>query len=103
MEVTSKPTKDSLNPSLVDPASVSVIGGVDGQRTLQSPGFSGPEEKKAKKVEKDKATTSKAKSYTDKPAKPIPDCSSQQKPQQTPRSLNSTRSGPTGSIALWLF
>ena len=46
------PTKDnstSLNPSLVDPGSVSIIGAVDGQGTLQSPGHSEPTEKKAKK------------------------------------------------------
>ena len=36
---------------------------------LQSPDFTGPAEKKPKKVEKEKATTSKAKSSTDKPAK----------------------------------
>ena len=73
MDVSSTPSKDLLNPSLVDPASVSVKGAVDGQGTLQSPGFSGPEEKKAKKVEKEKATASKAKSCSDKPAKPVPD------------------------------
>ena len=53
IEVISTSTKDSPNPSLVGPASVSVIGAVDGQGTLQSPGFSGPEEKKARKVEKE--------------------------------------------------
>ena len=66
---------DTVNPSLVDPASVSVIGAVDGQGTLQSPSFSGPAEKKQKKMEKEKATTSKAKSSTDKPAKPVSDSS----------------------------
>ena len=50
IELSSTPTKDAINPSLVDPPSVSVIGAVDGQGTLQSPGFSGPEENKAKKV-----------------------------------------------------
>ena len=66
------PTKDnstSLNPSLVDPASVSVIGVVDGQGTLQSPGYSEPAEKKERKVEKDKGSTSKAKP-SEKPVKP---------------------------------
>ena len=75
IESTSTPTKDSLNPSLVDPASVLVIGAVDGQGYLQTPGFSGPEEKKSKKVEKEKSISSKAKSPTDKPAKPVPDSS----------------------------
>ena len=44
---------DSFNVSLVDPASMSVIGAVDGQGMLQSPGFNGPEEKKVKNVEKE--------------------------------------------------
>ena len=51
--------------SLVDLASVSVIGAVDGQETLESPGFGGPEEK-SRKVEKDKVSTSKSKSSADK-------------------------------------
>ena len=50
MELSSTPTKDALNPSLVEPASVLIIGAVDGQGSLQSPGFSGPKEKKTKKV-----------------------------------------------------
>ena len=71
MDVSSTPSKDSLNSSLVDPASVLVIGAVDSQGTLKSPGFNGPEENKAKKVEKE---TSKAKSSgSDKPAKHVPD------------------------------
>ena len=39
---------------------------------MQSPGFSGPEDKK---VEKEKAATSKAKLCIDKPTKPVPDSS----------------------------
>ena len=42
---------------------------------MQSPGFSGLEEKKGKKTDKEKTTTSKAKLHTDKPAKPVPDSS----------------------------
>ena len=61
-----------MNPSLVDPASVSVIEAVDGQGTLQSPGSREPVGKKQKKVEKEKATT-KAKSYTDESAKSVLD------------------------------
>ena len=38
LEVSPTPTKESLNPSLVDSASVSMIWAVDGQGTLQSPG-----------------------------------------------------------------
>ena len=72
METTSTPTKDSLNLSLVDPASVLVIGAVDGQVTLQSPGFSGVEKCEEKKV---KASTFKAKSSKDKPAQTVSDSS----------------------------
>ena len=53
----------SPNPSLVDPASVQVIGSVDGQGTLQSPGSGEPARRK-KKMDKDKATTSKSKSHS---------------------------------------
>ena len=52
---------------------MSVIGAVDGHWTLQSPGFSGLAEKKKKKVQKEKATTSKAKLSTDKPGKSVSD------------------------------
>ena len=62
---------------------------------LQSPGFSGPEEKKAKNVEKDKSMSSRAKFHSDKRAKPVPDSRSP-KPQQTLRLSNLTRSGPNG-------
>ena len=48
---------------------MSVIGAMDGQGTLQSPGYSEPAEKKPKKVEKDKGSTSKSKPSTDKPVK----------------------------------
>ena len=55
MDLSSTQSKDtdSFNVSLVDPASMSVIGAVDGQGMLQSPGFNGPEEKKVKNVEKE--------------------------------------------------
>ena len=59
-ELSSTPSKDNVlspNPSLVDPASVSVIGAVDDQGKLQSPGFGEPAGKQKKK---DKATTSEA-------------------------------------------
>ena len=52
-----------------------VIGAVDGQGTLQSPGLSGPVEKR-KKVEKEKATATKAKSSTDKHINSLSDSSS---------------------------
>ena len=69
------PVKDSVhspNPSFVDPASVQVIRAVDGHRTLQSPcpvELAG----KKKRVDKDKATTSKSKSHSEKPVKSTKD------------------------------
>ena len=56
MEASSTPNKDSA--SLVDPATVSVIGAVNVQGDLQSPSGSEPSSKKPKK---DKPTTSKTK------------------------------------------
>ena len=64
----SKEPKDTLSPSLVDLALVSVVVGVDGQGTAKSPDLSAPAEKR-KKVEKKKASTSKSVMSTDKPAK----------------------------------
>ena len=48
----SKATVDSLNPSFVDPESVSVIGAVDDQGVLQSPGYSEQAEKSPRKRKK---------------------------------------------------
>ena len=47
----SKEPKETLSPSLVDPALVLVVGVVDGQGTVKSPSLSVPAEKR-KKVEK---------------------------------------------------
>ena len=47
---------------------MSVIGAVDGQLTLQSPGYGAPAEK-SRKVEKDTASMSKSKSSANKPLK----------------------------------
>ena len=63
-----KEPKDTLSPSLVDLALVSVVGVVDGQSTVKSPSLSALAEKR-KKVEKEKASTSKSVKPTDKPAK----------------------------------
>ena len=49
---------DTLSPTLVDPALVSVVGVVDGQTTS---GLSGPAEKKPKKAESKKSMTTSAK------------------------------------------
>ena len=54
---------DSLSPTLVDPALVSLVGVVDGQTTS---GLSGPVEKKAKKMDSKKSSSS---SSSSKPAK----------------------------------
>ena len=48
-DISATPRKDYVD-SLNHSASVLVIGAVDGQRTLQSPGFSGPAAEKKQKV-----------------------------------------------------
>ena len=61
-------TSDTLSPTLVDPALVSVVGVVDGQTTS---GLSGPAEKKAKKAESKKSSSTSAKlARSDKSVKP---------------------------------
>ena len=57
---------DTLSPTLVDPALVSVVGVVDGQTTS---GLSGPAEKKSKKVESKKSSTSTKPARSDKSVK----------------------------------
>ena len=52
-------TEDTLSPTLVDPALVSVVGVVDGQSTSRSPGLSAPPEKK-RKLDSKKSSTSKS-------------------------------------------
>ena len=64
LEASATPSKD--NASLVDPATVSLIGAVNEQSALQSPIDSEPLGKKPKK---DKPTTSKAKSGERNPRK----------------------------------
>ena len=49
-------------------AVATMVGVVDGQGTVESPGLSAPAEKR-KKVEKDKASTSKSVKSSEKPAK----------------------------------
>ena len=66
LEASSNPVKD--NSSLVDPSTVSVIGKLTIKAFLKSPTHVEPPEKKLKK---DKATTSKGKSGTDKSMKPV--------------------------------
>ena len=47
---------DTLNPTLVDPTHVSVVGVVDGQGTTRSPGLSASPAEKKKKVEEKKSS-----------------------------------------------
>ena len=79
---TSTPAKDSdtLSPTLVDPALVSVVGVVDGQGTSGASGLSGPEEKKKKSDKK----SDKKSSTSSKPVKPE-------------KSVKSSSSRPTSS------
>ena len=55
-------TEDTLSPTLVDPARVSVVGVVDGQSTSRSPGLSAPPEKKRKSDNKKSSTSKSVKS-----------------------------------------
>ena len=74
---TSTPAKDSdtLSPTLVDTALVSVMGVVDGQGTSGASGLSGPEEKKKKSEKKtDKKSSTSSKSV--KPDKSVKSSSS---------------------------
>ena len=98
----SKDNVDSLNPSLLDPASVSVIETMDGQGMLQPSGFSGATEKKQKKVVKEKVITSKAKLSSIKLVKLV-QTAGRPKPVQMQRLQDSPRSGLTASIVRRLY
>ena len=64
------PKQDSSSSSLIDPSSVTAVGAVDSQGTLQSPGSSSGKKKKSNPSEKVKAHSSKdLKTGTDKPSK----------------------------------
>ena len=64
------PKQDSSSSSLIDPSSVTVVGAVDGQGILQSPGSSSGKKKKSNPSEKVKAHSSKdLKTSTDRPSK----------------------------------
>ena len=69
-KVSDTPKQDSSSSSLIDPSSVTVVGAVDGQGILQSPGSSSGKKKKSNPSEKVKAHSSKdLKTGTDKPSK----------------------------------
>ena len=67
------PTKQySSSSSLIDPSSVMVVGAVDDQGILQSPGSSSGKKKKTNPAEKVKASSSKDKAATaEKPSKSL--------------------------------
>ena len=81
---------DTLSPTLVDPALVSVVGVVDGQTTS---GLSGPAEKKSKKVESKKSSTSTKPARSDKSVKsssnPPPTTSTTEQGKSTTSSTDS--------------
>ena len=62
------PTKDSNSSTLIDPSSVTVVGAVDGQGMVQSPGSSSSTKKK-KSSSSDKKPTTKHSKSSEKPAK----------------------------------
>ena len=105
-DILTTPSKDtshvnSVNPSLVDPASVSVISAVDGQGTLQSPGFSGPVEKQKKRrlqLPRPSCLQTSLQNLVQTVGRPTP--------LLMQRLQNSTRSGPTTltdwRLYLWL-
>ena len=77
---------DTLSPTLVDPALVSVVGVVDGQTTS---GLSGPAEKK-KKTESKKSSSSTSKST--KPEKSVKSSSHRPSSSATDQSMSTTSS-----------
>ena len=67
---TETPSKDSSSSSLIDPSSVTVVGVVDDQGIVKSPGSSS--DKKKKNIHPDKPQSSKeSKTSTDKPSKSL--------------------------------
>ena len=66
------PKQDSSSSSLIDPSSVTVVGAVDDQGILQSPGASSEKKKKPNPSEKAKTHSSKdSKPVSDKPSKSL--------------------------------
>ena len=66
------PKQDSSSSSLIDPSSVTVVGAVDAQGILQSPGSSSGKKKKSNPAEKVKSSSSKDKAATtEKPSKSL--------------------------------
>ena len=87
-------SSDTLSPTLVDPALVSVVGVVDGQTTS---GLSGPAEKKSKKSEVKKSSSSSSSKPT-KPEKSVKPSSSRP-PAASPNQGKSTTSTTDSRIS----
>ena len=66
------PKQDPSSSSLIDPSSVTVVGAVDGQEILQSPGSGSGKKKKTNPAEKGKSSSSKDKAASaEKPSKSL--------------------------------
>ena len=77
------PAKDSTSSSLIDPSSVTVVGAVDAQGVIQSPGSSSDKKKKKPNPPEKKPSNQNPKSGKEKPSKsPTP---------QSHRSSSDTR------------
>ena len=63
------PKQDSSSSSLIDPSSVTVVGAVDGQGILQSPGSSAGKKKKSNSSDKPKVASKDSKANVEKPSK----------------------------------
>ena len=66
---TDTPKQDSSSSSLIDPSSVTVVGAVDGQGILKSPGLSSGKKKKTVSSDKPKVVPKDNKSNAEKPSK----------------------------------
>ena len=63
------PKQDSSSSSLIDPSSMTVVGAVDGQGILQSPGSSAGKTKKSTSSDKPKVASKDSKANVEKPSK----------------------------------
>ena len=66
------PNKDSASSSLIDPSSVTVVGAVDAQGVVKSPGLSSEKKKKKTEPQEKKASAKHHKTTEGKPSKSPP-------------------------------
>ena len=66
------PNKDSASSSLIDPSSVTIVGAVDAQGVVKSPGLSFDKKKKKPNPQEKKTSTKHHKSGEEKPSKSPP-------------------------------